>query len=64
LINATPALFQSYCAEKHFGFAVWGENPASVSQFVAEIRHGDPTFFDQTFSVNGDHGQGKPGTPL
>ena len=31
-------LFQSYFDVKLFGFVVWGENLASVSQFVAEIR--------------------------
>src|SRR5262245_61563453 len=34
----TPPLFRSYFAERLFGFAVWGENLADVSQFVAEIR--------------------------
>jgi len=34
----TPPLLQSYFAARLFGFAVWGENLAHVSQFVAEIR--------------------------
>ena len=34
----TPPLFQSYFDVKFFGFVVWGENLANVSQFVAEIR--------------------------
>ena len=34
----TPPLFQSYFDVKVFGFVVWGENLANVSQFVAEIR--------------------------
>jgi hypothetical protein len=43
LINISPTLLQSYFAAKEFGFADCGENPASVSQFVAGIRHGDPS---------------------
>ena len=34
----TAPLFQSYFDVKFFGFVVWGENLANVSQFVAEIR--------------------------
>jgi len=34
----SPPLFQGYFDAKLFGFAVWGENLANVSQFVAEIR--------------------------
>jgi hypothetical protein len=36
---STARLFQAYCAAKVFGVAGCGENPASVSQFVAGIRH-------------------------
>jgi hypothetical protein len=36
--QSTPPLFHSYFDVKFFGFAVWGENPANVSRFVAEIR--------------------------
>ena len=35
-----PPLFQSNFDAKPFGFVVWGENLANVSQFVAEIRPG------------------------
>jgi len=33
----TAPLFQGYFDTRFFGFAVWGENLANVSQFVAEI---------------------------
>ena len=33
----TAPLFQGYFDARFFGFVVWGENLASVSQFVAEI---------------------------
>jgi hypothetical protein len=38
-----PPLFQSYFDAKFFGFVVWGENLANVSQFVAEIRPSVPS---------------------
>jgi hypothetical protein len=34
----TPPLFQGYFDVRFFGFVVWGEKLANVSQFVAEIR--------------------------
>src|SRR5271166_3038118 len=39
LTSISPPLFQSYFAVRLFGFAVWDENVANVSQFVAEICH-------------------------
>jgi hypothetical protein len=33
----TAPLFQGYFDARFFGFVVWGENLASVSQFMAEV---------------------------
>ncbi|HZN29741.1 MAG TPA: hypothetical protein VFB88_10285 [Xanthobacteraceae bacterium] len=35
----TARLFQAYFVEKHFGFVICGSTAASVSWFVATIRH-------------------------
>src|SRR5215831_13837312 len=43
LINIYRTPVSGVLRRKDSGFAVCGENLASVSQFVAGIRHGDPS---------------------
>jgi hypothetical protein len=38
----TARLFQAYFVIKHFGFVICGSIAASVSPFVATIRHSAP----------------------